>query len=212
MVNKQELRGPVALVLNDMINSNLRTPDDPARVEQVDANGFVPRTVELVQAARDAGIPVFWIQVERRADRADVVDTWQDWLPRRAAAPKPPILAGSHRGANIDELPVQPDDHVVFKPRMDPFIGTELDIALRSRGVRTILFGGYATNGGVESGIRTAHDLNYDVVTVSDCCYNVEEDAHEFTLTRVLPYYSRVRSLAETQTMIRDHAWTTIAS
>ena len=138
---------------------------------------------------------VVWIQVQRRVDRADMVDTLTDLQPRRAHGPRPPVLAGSREGANVDELLVSDEDHVVFKPRMDPFIGTELDIQLRSRGIRTLLFGGYATNGGVESGVRTAHDLNYDVVVVSDCCYNVEEDAHEFALTRVLPFYSRVRSL-----------------
>lgn len=201
-----ELRGPVALVLNDMINANLRTPEDPDRTQQIAQAGLIDRTVELVEMAREASIPIVWIQVERRADRADVVDTRQDLQPRRAHKPRPPVLAGSVEGANVDELPVLAGDHVVFKPRMDPFIGTELDIQLRSRGVRTILFGGYATNGGVESGTRTAHDLNYDVVVVSDCCYNVEEDAHDFAITRVLPYYARVRTLDELQAMLRNHS------
>lgn len=197
------LRGPVALVLNDMINANLRTPEDPERTTQIAASGFVGRTVDLVAAARTADVPVFWIQVQRRPDRADMVDTLIDLQPRRASGPRPPVLAGSHEGANVEELPVRSGDQVVFKPRMDPFVGTDLDILLRSRGIRTILFGGYSTNGGVESGTRTAHDLNYDVVVVRDCCYNVEEDAHEYALTRSLPFYSRVRDLAQVAAMLR---------
>ncbi|WP_343045356.1 hypothetical protein [Microbacterium pseudoresistens] len=35
-----------------------------------------------------------------------------------------------------------------------------------------------------------------------DCCYNYESDAHEFTLEKVMPYYSRVRTNAQIETMI----------
>lgn len=196
------LRAPAALVLNDMINSNLRG-EDAERTAAIDRSGFVGRTADCVAGMRCEGVPVFWIQVERRADRLDVVDTLVDLHPRRGAGPLPPTLAGSTGAANVDELPVLSGDHVVVKPRMDPFTGTHLDLHLRSRGIRTVLLGGYSTNGGVESACRTAHDLGYDVVVLSDCCYNVEEDAHEFALTRSLPYYSRVRTAAEALTMLR---------
>lgn len=201
-----ELRGPVALVLNDMINANLRTKDDPARTETIARTGLVGRVAQCVQKAREAHIPIFWIQVARRADRADVVATLTDLIPRRVSTPKPPVLAGSFAAANVDELPVHADDQVVLKPRMDPFIGTELDILLRSRGIKTILLGGYSTNGGVESATRTGNDLNYDMVVIADCCYNVEEDAHEFALTSVLPFYGRVRQLDDVIGMIDEYA------
>lgn len=204
-MTNSSLRGPVALVLNDMINSNLRTPEDPARTEKIAQTGLIDKVAQCVQMARDAGIPIFWIQVERRADRADVVDNLTDLLHRRVSSPKPPVLAGSVEASNVDELPVTDGDQVILKPRMDPFIGTDLDILLRSRGIRTILLGGYATNGGVESATRTAADLNYDVVVVSDCCYNVEEDAHAFTLASVLPFYSRVRSLESLSPMLEEY-------
>ncbi len=191
------LRGPVALVVNDMINSNLRTPHDAQRTAQIAESGLIHTMVAAVARVRAASIPIFWIQVQRRADRADVGDALVDLQPRRSAGPQPAVLAGSFEGANVEELPVLQHDQVVFKPRMDPFIGTELDILLRSRGIRTILLAGYSTNGGVESAARTAHDLDYDVVVISDCCYNVEVDAHEFAINRTLPFYSRVRRLAD---------------
>jgi nicotinamidase-related amidase len=186
-----------------MINSNLRTFDDPKRMHKIEKSGLVAHAVELVATARQAGIPIFWIQVERRADRADVSSVKTDLLHRRVSVPKPPTLAGSFEAQNVDELPVLEDDQVVLKPRMDPFTGTPLDLWLRSRAINTIILGGYATNGGVESAMRTAADLNYDVIIARDCCYNVEEDAHEFTLTSVMPFYSRIRTNEQIKSMIR---------
>ena len=76
-------------------------------------------------------------------------------------------------------------------------MGTDLDLRLRARSVRTILLGGYSTEIGVESCARTAHDLGYDVVVLSDCCLSVPADLHEFALTRVLPRFARVMSSIE---------------
>lgn len=201
-MTENEVRGDVALVLNDMINSNLTTHDDPDRMSKIRGSGIIENTVALVELARRNNIPIFWIQVERRADRADVRPIKTDLLHRRVSVPKPPTLAGSFEAQNVDELPVHADDQVVFKPRMDPFFGTALDTWLRARGVSTILLGGYATNGGVESAMRTAADIGYDVVIARECCYNYEEDAHSFTLELVMPYYSRIRTNADIEAML----------
>ena len=52
-------------------------------------------------------------------------------------------------------------------------------------------------NVGVESGVRTARDLGYDVVVVSDCCYNVHKDLHEWTLGKIMPIFARVLTTDE---------------
>ena len=201
MPSSDELRPGVALVVNDMINSNVHS-GDPAHDGPIARSGLVAEVAGLVAACRAAAVPIFWIRVVRRADRADVVATRVDRLHRDVPVPRPPVLAGSTAGANVDELPVRDGDHEVYKPRMDPFVGTELDLHLRSRGVRTVLVAGYATNGGVESAVRTGNDLGYDMVTVSDCCFNVRVDRHEFALEHVLPYLCRVRTRAEVQRML----------
>jgi len=63
---------------------------------------------------------------------------------------------------------------------------------LRARKINTILFGGYSTNVGVESGVRTARDLGYDVVVISDCCYNVNRELHDWSLSKIMPIFARV--------------------
>lgn len=182
-------------VLNDMVNAGLRRRNDPEHNQQIADSGLIPHVVKLVAFLRERGVPIFWVRVERRVDRRDIIDNLTDvksgWhLPT-------PIVAGSYESTNVEELPIQAEDQVVMKPRFDPFVGTDLDIQLRARGTDTILLGGYSTNVGVESCARTAHDLGYNVVLLSDCCYNVRNDLHEFAITHILPRFARVMSSDE---------------
>lgn len=182
-----------AVVLNDMIRGNLARVDDEAHNGSIARSRIVPNVVRLVAAARSAQVPVIWIRVERRADRADIVDTATDrpvgWhLPT-------PVTRESWMAEQVTELPIEASDHVVLKPRLDPFQGTDLDLRLRALGADTIVLGGYSTNMGVESCARTAHDLGYNVVIVEDCCFDVNERLHHLTLEEILPAFGRVVSL-----------------
>jgi nicotinamidase-related amidase len=193
-----------AVVLNDMFNANLRTgrEDHDAAIE---SSGIIQASQNMVRHAREQGIPVVWIRVERRKDRTDVVDALTDVYIANGCQPKPPLVQGDKQGENVDELPVLEADHVILKPRTDPFIGTDLDLRLRSLGVDTILVGGYATNFGVEAIARTAHGLNYNVVLLSDCCYNVDKAAHDFSLKNIMPTVARVMSSNQAIDLIKGN-------
>ena len=88
--------------------------------------------------------------------------------------------------------PVQPEDLTVYKVRFDAFVGTNLDLLLRGNKIDTILLGGVATNFGVESTARTARELNYNVVVLTDCCLNVAREQHDFTVKHILPRFARI--------------------
>jgi nicotinamidase-related amidase len=185
-----------ALVLNDMINANLRTKD-PAYDRLIEESGIVRNTVALVAACRERNIPIIWIRVERRPDHADVFTPLTDVYLASGRKGHPVIVRGSYAAAQVEELPVQPNDQIILKPRMNPFVGTDLDLHLRNRKITTILFGGVSTNHGVESGVRTARDLGYDVVVIRDCCYNINKMFHEWALANILPHFARVMTSAE---------------
>lgn len=186
-------RDRCAVVLNDMIRGNLLRIDDEAHNRAIARCRIVPNAVRLVAAARAAGVPVIWIRVERRADRADIVDTVTD----RPVGWHLPIAVtrDSWMAEQVPELEVVPGDHVVLKPRLDPFLGTDLDLRLRALGVGTIILGGYSTNMGVESCARTAHDLGYHLKIVRECCYNVNERQHNFAIEEIFPVLGRVLTL-----------------
>ncbi len=184
--------GSTALIFNDMINGNLRTRSNPDHNKLIEESGLIQNSARLVAGLRERKVPIIWIRVERRADYADVVFPLTDMFLASGRKRPPATVHGSYEAANVDELPVLPEDQVVLKPRFNPFIGTDLDLQLRARKITTILFGGYSTNEGVESGVRTARDLGYDVVVVSDCCWNVHKDRHEWSLSKIMPIFARV--------------------
>ena len=84
-------------------------------------------------------------------------------------------------------------DLVVLKHHWGAFTGTDLDLQLRRRGVRTVVIGGIATNMGVESTARSAWELSYDVVIAEDVCASASAEMHAFAITNILPQIARVR-------------------
>ena len=78
-------------------------------------------------------------------------------------------------------------DYVIDnKKRLDCFIGTDLDILLKSLHVRTVCFMGINTNTCVLNTSFTAFNLNYGVVVLSDCVASMYgDDLHVFGLQNI---------------------------
>ncbi len=95
------------------------------------------------------------------------------------------------------QLTEQKDDIRISKAAWSSFTGTDLDAQLRERGVTQAVTIGLATSFGVESTARSAYDLGYDVVIVSDAIADVSPTGHESSLTRVFPTLARIGTTAE---------------
>jgi nicotinamidase-related amidase len=75
---------------------------------------------------------------------------------------------------------------------MGAFYGTDLDLQLRRRGIRTIALGGVATHVGVESTARQAWEHGYDQVIVTDATTSNVLEAHEASMRYILPRIARL--------------------
>lgn len=93
----------------------------------------------------------------------------------------------------------QPDDIVVLKHHWGAFTGTDLDLQLRRRGVRTVVIAGISTNMGVESTARSAWELSYDVVIAEDACASRSAELHAFAIENILPQIARVMASGDIQ-------------
>lgn len=87
----------------------------------------------------------------------------------------------------IDELNVQPGDHLISKRRRSAFHDTGLDTLLRDLGVTQIMLTGISTSAGVESTARSASDHGYHVVLATDAMTDSDPDAHRHSVERVFP-------------------------
>ncbi|RIQ10835.1 isochorismatase family protein [Jiangella rhizosphaerae] len=131
---------------------------------------------------------------------ADVVATAHRLAGEFRAAGAAVVLIRVER-PNVDEQPpgsdlvaglVSDGDVVVVKRSIGGFYGTGLHERLRELGVSTLVFGGIATNLGVESTARAASDLGYDVVFVSDAMTALTAPEHDAAVGLNLPRFGPV--------------------
>jgi nicotinamidase-related amidase len=95
------------------------------------------------------------------------------------------------------ELAAIEPDLWITKHQWSAFHATGLDLQLRRRGITHVIFGGIATNFGVESSARDAWQHNYTAVIAEDACSSVGPGLHEFAIEKTLPRVSLIRSSDE---------------
>ena len=96
-----------------------------------------------------------------------------------------------------EALGVQADDIVVVKRRVSAFVGTDLEVILRSRGVGEFAIGGIATSGVVLSTVRQGADLDYRMTVLSDLVKDGDEEVHRVLIEKLLPRQAQVKSSEE---------------
>lgn len=136
---------------------------------------ILANTTKLARAFRKRNLPVVLVNVTGQAPgRTDA--------PRHNLAAFPPDWAEL-----VPELERHPTDHLVSKQRFGAFTGTSLDEYLRKRGATQIILVGVATSVGVESTARTAHELGYHVVLVTDAMTDRDPENHRHSIEKVFP-------------------------
>src|SRR5471030_2810139 len=96
-----------------------------------------------------------------------------------------------------EQLAVTDGDIQVVKRQWGAFYGTDLDLQLRRRGIKTIVLAGIATSIGVESTARFAWELGYDIVFAEDATSGPDAGMHANSFEKVFPRIGRVRTTAE---------------
>jgi nicotinamidase-related amidase len=134
---------------------------------------------------RAAGATVALVHVFWADDTADMLKQMVDEPMGRTSFPP-------EFGDFVDGLQ-QPGDIVIRKRNWGAFYGTDLDLHLRRRGIKTVVLGGISTNFGVESTARDAWERNYDLVILEDLCASRSADMHRFAVTSIFPRLARVR-------------------
>jgi nicotinamidase-related amidase len=121
-----------------------------------------------------------------------------DAPPNNVDEPLPRLPGGlPAEWSEFPDDPVAQGDFVVTKRYWGAFHGTDLDVQLRRRDVKTVVLAGIATNFGVESTARHAWEHNYDVVIVEDITTSMTAEMHEFSMRKILPRLARVTQSAE---------------
>ncbi len=174
-----------ALVLIDLQQGIL-----PFAKAPYDGAAVLAKAMPLAEAFRARKSPVVLVKVGFSADGGDVLRSVVD-APNPAGAPPANWLD------QPSELPTVPGDIHIVKRQWGAFHGTELDLQLRRRGIRTIVLAGIATAIGVESTARFAWELGYQIVFAEDATSGPDADMHANSFGKVFPRLGRVRTTAE---------------
>lgn len=145
---------------------------------------------ELAGRFRRAGAAVVWVRACWSPDLGDM-------LRQPVDQPSQPPAGGFPADfATLPEGLAEPSDVVILKRQWGAFYGTELDLQLRRRGVRTIVLGGVATNFGVESTARDAWERGYEIVIAEDLTSSLSVELHDFSVRHILPRLGVISSSA----------------
>jgi len=165
-----------ALVLIDLQRGIASRTTEPHAAADV-----IARAARLAEAFRKAHAAVVLVSVTYSADDGDRLKTPVDQQPP-IAMPLPADWAEL-----MPELGATESDIRITKRQWGAFYGTELDLQLRRRGVRTIVLGGISTNFGVESTARDAWERNYAIVFAEDASASFNGAAHAFAFANIFP-------------------------
>jgi nicotinamidase-related amidase len=173
-----------AIVVIDLQKGIVALPGNPHTTVSVVAN-----SVRLLDAARAAGAQPVLVHVNFSADRSDALKQPID-EPMRTGGTMPPDWSEL-----VPELNRQPSDIVILKRQWGAFYGTDLDLQLRRRGLKTIVLCGIATEVGVESTARDAYERGYELVLAEDAMTG--RSSHANSVAHIFPRLGRVRSTDE---------------
>jgi nicotinamidase-related amidase len=139
-----------ALLIIDVQNAILSGKGTPERQPHIDAalDETVARLRGLQQEARLAGVPVVLVQHD--------------------GTPEHRLAVGTHGWAIRDEIAPRENDVVVHKKSCDSFFETDLAERLDERSVTHLVVGGCMSQFCVDTTVRRAVSLGYDVTLVAD--------------------------------------------
>lgn len=155
-----------AFIIIDMENGFI-DPASPLCI--AGAAATVPALASAIEAAREKGIPVFYVKRIYRPDGSDVENTrYECW--RSVANVLAPGSAGPCSIEDPAALAPRPEDYIIIKPRFSAFFQTELDLILRRLGVRNIILTGTTTPNCIRTTAYDGISLDYNVIALEDCC------------------------------------------
>jgi nicotinamidase-related amidase len=169
-----------------------------------DRDHLVERIDDVIQAARAAAVPVFYVRhVSLPPSHMGVgaLRTAMAWqritMATEVKTAFPPEAADTQI---VSELAPRDCEPVFEKLGMSAMVGTPLEAALRDRGVTTLALVGAVLEIGIEPTARHAADLGFLPVVVEDACGIVDPAAAERSLASL--DYSLLSYRCSTQALV----------
>ena len=155
-----------------------------------EANQCVQHMLEVLHAARKAGLRVFYA-LHRRYRPGDYA-SWKYIAPIQKSAWSSKVFEYGTWGGDIRrEFEPQPGDVLASEHWCSSgFANTDLDLLLKRHGVQRIIVVGLIAHTCVEATVRFAAELGYEVVMVKDATADYSDEHMRAALVINLPNYA----------------------
>ena len=155
-----------------------------------EANHCVPHMLAVLNAARTAQLRVFYALHHRY--RLGDYETWKTIAPvQKAAWLRKTFEYGTWGGEIRSEFAPQPGDIVALEHWCSSgFANTDLDLQLKRHGIQRLIIIGLIAHTCVESTVRFAAELGYDVTMVRDATADYSDEAMHAALDVNIPNYA----------------------
>lgn len=143
---------------------------------------LIQRVAKAIQHARQTGIPVIYVVVAFREGFPEIHPEHKSFsqLPARMPGMTPEKMMKIAPGLAPAEGEV-----VVVKKRFSAFTGSDLEVVLRSGGIRHLVLSGIVTSGVVLSTFTEAADKDYRLTVLSDGCKDRDDNVHQVLIDSV---------------------------
>jgi nicotinamidase-related amidase len=173
---------------NDFISEGGKVWDRLKAVAE--ANGCVPNMLEVLNAARKAGLHVFY--APHRRYRPGDYETWKYVAPiQKAAWSRKTFEYGTWGGEFRSEFAPQPGEIVALEHWCSSgFASTDLDLQLKKHGIHQLIVIGLIAHTCVEATVRFAAELGYEVTVVKDATASYSDREMHAALEVNIPNYA----------------------
>jgi ureidoacrylate peracid hydrolase len=180
------------------------------------AQQLAERLPAFIDTARNAGVMIVFIRCVYTTEKNFYLsDVWLEQAARKREGGYtriPVCRDGEWEGDFYGDVRPQPGDVIVSKHRYDAFHNTDLDLILRSNGIRTVALTGIVTNVCVETTARAAFVRDYYVVAVDDGCAAYVEADHKTSLSNIDRFFGQVSTIKECSALWNETAAAKVAA